>query len=108
MLARADRQEVDKRHLHSSDNTDSIPGGICNVESAAVSSREAENNTVHCDQVGNEGIATPGSRHPVVEERAKPSPQDGALLDSTNPQEVGEDQQEDGNGFVIVATSHRS
>lgn len=92
MLARADRQEVDKRHLHGSNDTDSIPGRVCNVESAAISSREAEHNTVHCDEVGNEGIATPRSGHPVVEERTETSPQHRALLDSTNPQEVGEDQ----------------
>lgn len=108
MLTRADGQEVDEGDLHGSNDADSIPGRVCNVEPAAVSSREAEHNAVHRDEVGDEGIATPRGCHPVVEDGTQASPQHGALLDGTNPQEVGKDQQENGNGFVVVAASHGS
>lgn len=108
MLARANGQEVDEWDLHGSQHTDGIPSGVCDIESVAVSSRDAENNTMQGDKVSYEGIATPGGRHPVVEESTQASPQNGALLDSSDPEEVGEDQEENGDGLIIVAASNRS
>lgn len=58
------------------------------------------------DQIGNEGIATPRSSHPVVEESAQRSPHHRPLLDGLDPEKEGEDQQEDGNGLVIITSSH--
>lgn len=107
MVAGADRQEVDEGNLHSAQQSDNVPGGVCNVDPTAISSSQAKDKSVQGDQVGNEGIATPGSGHPVVEESAQRSPHHRSLLDGLDPEEEGEDQQEDGNGLIIITASHR-
>lgn len=107
MVTGADRQEVDEGNLHSAQQSDNVPGGVCNVNSTAISSSKAKDESVQGDQVGNESIATPGRGHPVVEESAQRSPHHRSLLNGLDPEEEGKDQQEDGNGLVIITASHR-
>lgn len=59
-------------------------------------------------QIGDEDVTTPRRHHVSVEERGQGTPEHGAILDSLDPEEEGEDEQEDGNGLVVVATGHGS
>lgn len=60
------------------------------------------------EETGDEGITTPGSNHVPVEEGAKSSPKHGSELESLDPQVKGEDEQKNGDGFVVVTASDRT
>ena len=58
MFTCADRLETDKGDLHTGQSTDSIPGGVSNVEPAGEASHKDENQRVKRDHVRDEGIST--------------------------------------------------
>lgn len=60
------------------------------------------------DQVIDKGVTTPRCGHPVVGKSTQSSPHNGALLDGLDPEEESEDQQEDGDGLVVVAAGDGS
>lgn len=60
------------------------------------------------DEIGDEDITTPRRDHITVEQRGQSTPHDGAVLDGLDPQVEGEDEEENGNCFVIVAPSDRA
>ena len=60
MFTCPDRLETNKRNLHTCECTDRVPSGICDVESAGVSTHEKENERVQRDHVGDEDISTCG------------------------------------------------
>lgn len=108
MLTGADRRETDKWNLHSGNCTESIPGGIRNIKSAAVSAHADQDERVERHQTSDEGVTTPRGDHVSVEESAQRTPHDGAQLEGLDPQVEGEDQEEDGNCLVIVRTGDGS
>lgn len=58
MFTCADRLETDKGDLHACEGTDRVPGGVCDVEPARVTTHEKENECVERDHVGDEDITT--------------------------------------------------
>ena len=108
VLARLDWQESDKRNLHARQSAQSIPSRVRNVETVAETTHADEDEGVDGEQASNKGIATPGSHHVTVVESAESAPEHGTLLERLDPEVEGEDKQEDGNGLVIVAASHRA
>lgn len=56
-------------------------------------------------QAGDEGVTSPRGNHVAVKEGAEGTPQHGALLQRLDPEVEGEDEQEDGDGLVVVAAS---
>lgn len=57
-------------------------------------------------QAGDKSVSTPRGYHVTVEERTHGAPEHGTLLQGLDPQEESEDQEEDGNGLVVVTSSH--
>lgn len=102
MLTGADGRETDEWDLHSGNCAESIPGGVRDIESAAVSTHADQDERVEGHQTSDEGVATPRSDHVSVEESAQRTPHDGAQLEGLDPQVEGEDQKEDGNGLIVV------
>ena len=57
------------------------------------------------DEVDEEDVAAPGGHHVEVGDAAEAGPVDVARLDALDPEVVGEEHAEDGDGLVIVAAS---
>lgn len=108
MLASLDRQEANKWNLHAGQCSQSIPGGVADVEASAVPAHGDQDQRMHRQQAGNESVSTPRGHHVSVEERAESSPQHGAQLQGLDPQVKGKDKKEDGNSLVIVAAGDGS
>lgn len=108
MVAVADGQEPDERNLHASKCAQGIPRRVADVQPRAISSHAKENKHMQGNQVGDEDIASPRGHHVPIEKRREGSPHDRSVLDSLDPQEKGEDQQEDGNRLIVVATRNRT
>lgn len=106
MLASANGQEANERNLHARQRPQRIPRGVCDIEAQAEPSHTDENKSVERNEAGNEGIAAPGGDHVAVEERTKGTPKDGAQLQGLDPEEEGEDEEENGDSFVIIGTSN--
>ena len=56
------------------------------------------------DQVGDEDVASPRGHHVAVEQRAERAPECGAELDGFNPEIEREDQEKNGDSFVVVGS----
>ena len=54
----ADRLESDKGGLHTGQSTNSIPGGVSNIELAGEASHQVESQCMKRDHVCDEGIST--------------------------------------------------
>ena len=106
MITVADGQETDKGNLHARKRAERVPGRVADVQTRAVSAHAQQNKDVQRKQVGDEDVTTPGRDHVSVEESSEGTPHDGTLLDTLDPQVEGEDEEEDGNGFVVVTASH--
>lgn len=106
MVTVADGKETDKGNLHARKRAERVPGGVADVQTRAVPAHAQQDKDVQREQVGDEDITTPGRDHVSVEESSEGAPHDGTLLDTLNPQVEGEDEEEDGNGFVVVAASN--
>lgn len=106
MVAAPDGKETNKGDLHARERAESVPGGVADVESGAVPSHADQDKGVQRQQVGDEDVASPRRNHVSVEEGSQSTPGDGAQLQTLDPQEEGEDQQEDGNGLVVVTASN--
>ena len=59
-------------------------------------------------QAGDEGVATPGGDHVAIEEGTEGAPQHGAELEGLDPEVEGEDEEEDGDGLIVVAAGNRA
>lgn len=108
MLARLDWQEADKGNLHAGQCPQRIPSGIADIEAGAVPAHADENEGMHGEETGDEGVSTPRRHHVSVKQCAEGSPKHGAQLERLDPQIKGEDEKEDGNGFVVVAAGDGS
>jgi len=106
VVAVTNGQETDKGNLHARKRAQRVPGRVADVQTRAVSAHAQQNKDVQREQVGDEDVTTPGRDHVSVEEGSKGTPHDGALLDTLDPQVEGEDEEEDGNGFVVVTASN--
>lgn len=108
MLASLNRQEANKRNLHTGKRSESIPSGVAHIETGAVSSHADQNERVHGQKTGDEGVTTPRRHHVSVEEGAKSTPKHGAKLEGLDPEVEGENKKENSDGFVVVTASDRS
>lgn len=108
MVAVADGQETNKGNLHARKRAERVPSGVADVQTRAVSAHAQQDKDVQREQVGDEDVTTPCRDHVSVEEGSKGTPHDGTLLDTLDPQVEGEDEEEDGNGFVVVTASNRT
>lgn len=90
MLAGLDRQKANKRNLHTSNCPESIPSSIANVKTGAVSSHTNQNERMHRQETGDEGVTTPGRHHVSVKESAYSAPEHGAELQGLDPEIEGE------------------
>jgi hypothetical protein len=106
VLATADGQEANEGDLHTCERTECIPRSVADVEPRAVPAHADQDESVQRQQVGDEDVSTPGRDHVSVEQRSHCAPEHGAELDRLDPQVEGEDEQEDGNGLVVVAAGH--
>ena len=106
MLAGLDWQEADERNLHARQSAQGIPGGIADVEPRAIPAHENQRERVDWEQAGDESVSTPRGNHVAVEEGAHGAPEHGALLQCLDPEEEGKDQEEDGDGLIVVASGH--
>lgn len=59
-------------------------------------------------QTSDESITTPRCDHVAVEESAEGTPEHRSKLQCLDPEIECKDEQENGNGLVIVATGHGS
>lgn len=101
-----DWQETNKGNLHTGKRAEAVPGGVRDVQPRAVPSHTDENECVQREQVGDKDVSAPGGHHVTVKQSSQGSPSHGTQFQTLDPQEEGEDQQEDGNGLVVVTTSH--
>ena len=108
VLAGLDRQETHEGNLHAGKRSQGIPAAVADIESCAKSTHADEDEGVHGEQAGDEGIATPRRHHVSVEEGAESSPEHGTQLKSLDPQVEGKDEKENGDGLVVVRASHGS
>lgn len=108
MLATANRQESDKGNLHTRKRAERIPRSITDIKPRAIATHADQNESVQGQQIRNEDISSPCRHHVSVEERRQSTPEHGSILDGLDPKEEGEDQQEDGNSLVIVASCDRA
>lgn len=106
MLATPNGQETHKRNLHASEGAQRIPRRVANIQPGAIPAHADEHKRMQRQQIGNEHITTPRANHVPIEERTHGAPKHGAILDRLDPQEEGEDEQENSNGLVVVATGH--
>jgi hypothetical protein len=104
----ANGQEADKGNLHTGKRSKRIPGRVADVQTRAVSAHAQQDKDVQGEQVGDEDITTPGRDHVSVEQGGKGTPHDRTLLDTLDPEIEGEDEQEDGNGLVVVTACNRT
>jgi len=98
-------QEADERNLHTGKRAKRIPRCIADIKPWAVPAHADQNKGMQRQQVGNEHISTPSRYHVSIEQRGQRAPEHGSILNSLDPQEEGEYKQEDGYGFVVVASS---
>lgn len=108
MIAVPNRQEPDKWNLHAGESPQSKPCTIADVHARAVSSHANKDEDMQRDEVGDEDISTPRRNHVSIEQRRQRTPHDRTILDCLDPEEEGEHQKENGNGFVVVAASNRT
>lgn len=104
VIAAPDWQETDEWNLHTCKRTETIPGGVADVQSGAVSAHADEHESVKGQQVGDEDVSTPCRHHVSVEKGSQSTPGDGTQLQTLDPQVEGKDEQEDGDGLVVVTT----
>lgn len=104
MLGTANWQESNERNLHTSQRAKRIPSTISDVDSWAETAHENQDENVQWDQVGDEDVASPRGHHVAVEQRAKSAPECGAELDGFDPEVEREDQEENGDSFVVVGS----
>ena len=63
---------------------------------------------MHREKTSDESISTPGSHHVPVGERTESSIKHGTKLQSLDPEVEGENEEENGDGFIVITTSDRS
>lgn len=108
MLAGLQGQEADEGDVVAGQGTDGVPGCVANVQPGAVTAHDEKGQGVERQQVGDEGISTPGCDHVAVEEGGSSTPEHRAELQCLDPEVEGENENKDGDGLVIVATGDRS
>lgn len=102
----ADRQETNEWNLHTAQRSESIPSGIADVEAGAITTHAKQNEDMERNEVSDKDISTPSRNHVSIEQCSQCPPHNRSILDGLDPQEEGEDKQENGNGLIIVTSSH--
>jgi hypothetical protein len=105
VLATPDGQESNKGNLHAGQRSKGVPSGVADIQSRAETTHADQHKGVQRQQVGNEDVSTPCADHVSVEESCQTSPHNASNLDGLDPEVEGEDQEENGDGFVVVASS---
>jgi hypothetical protein len=108
MVTTPDRQEPHERDLHARKCPKSIPSRVAHIQPRTEPSHANQHKRVQRQQVRDEDVASPCANHVSIEQRGQRSPHHTANLHSLDPQVESEDQQEDGNSLVIVASCHRA
>lgn len=108
MLAGLDRQKANKRNLHAGKRSQCIPCRVTDIEPCAVTAHADQNKGMQRKDTCDEGISTPGGHHVSIEQCAQSAPKHGAKLQSLDPEEEGEDQEENCDGLVIIAACNGS
>lgn len=106
MLATANWQKTDERNLHAGQRAECVPTAVADVESRAVSSHADQDKDVERDQVGDENVSAPSRNHVAVEQGTQCTPECGSELHSLDPQIERKDEQENGNGLIVIAASN--
>ena len=106
VIAVANGQETDKGNLHAGKRAQRIPTCVADVQTRAVSAHAQQDKDVERKQVGDEDVSTPGRDHVSVKQCGESAPHDGTQLDTLDPQVESEDEEEDGNGLVVVTSSN--
>lgn len=104
----ADRQESNEWNLHASQCTKRIPSGVADIEPRAVPSHTDQDEGVQREQVGDENVTTPSRDHISIEQCTKRRPHRRTLFQALDPKIEGKDEQENGDGFVIVTSGNGS
>ena len=107
MLAGLDGQEANEGNLHASQCSKGIPGRVRHVQPGAVAAHADEDEGVQGQKAGDEGVTSPRGNHVAVEQGAESAPQHGTQLQRLDPEVEGKDQQENGDGLVVVAAGDR-
>ena len=108
MVGTPDGQESHKRNLHACNRSKRIPCRVADVQSRAVSPHADQDESVQWQHVCDEDISTPRCNHVSVEQCTERTPHDRTFFHALDPKIEGKDQQKDGNGFVVVTSSHGS
>lgn len=106
MVTALNRQEAHKRNLHARQSPQRIPRRIAHIQPRAEPAHADQDESVQRQQIRNEHISTPGRNHVPIKQRRQRTPHNTALLDRLDPQIKREDEQEDGNGFIIIGARH--
>jgi hypothetical protein len=107
MLATPNRQEANKRNLHTRQRPQRIPRSIANIEPRAIPPHANQHERMQRQQIRNEHITTPSRNHVSVKQRRHRTPEHRSHLNRLDPEVKGKHQQEDRNGLVVVAPRHR-
>lgn len=108
MLATPDGQESNEGNLHASQRSQGVPSGVADVQPRAETTHADQHKGVQRQQVCNENVSTPCADHVTVEESSQASPHNASDLDGLDPKVEGEDQEENGNGLVVITACDRS
>lgn len=108
MLATPNGQESNEGNLHAGQRSKSIPSRVADVQPRAETTHADQHKGVQREQVCNEDVSAPCADHVSVEEGCEASPHNASDLDGLDPEVEGEDKEEDGDGFVVVASSDGS
>lgn len=108
MLATPNGQETNEGNLHASQRSQGVPSRVADIKPRAETTHADQHKGVQREQVCNENVSTPCADHVTVEESRQASPHNASNLDGLDPQVEGEDQEENGNGFVVVAAGDGS
>jgi hypothetical protein len=103
VLATPDGQETNEWNLHAGQRSEGVPSRVADVQPGAESTHADQDEGVQRQQVCDEDVSTPCADHVSVEERSQATPHNASNLDGLDPEVEGEDQEEDGNGLVVVA-----
>jgi hypothetical protein len=108
MFRCADGLKPDKGDLHGGECSEGIVRTIRDVETGRVTTHEEQDKGVEGEQVCDEDVSSPCGDHVKVKEGGESSPKGTSCFEGTDPEEEGEHEQENGNGFVVVGSCHRS
>lgn len=95
-----------KGDLQGQQGAQQVKQVIGHIEATGHSLGEQGKQGENGDDIGDEGIATPGRHHVEVGQGTQSTPEKTAGDDSLEEEVEGEDQSKYTNTFIIIATSH--